>query len=100
MGRPRAVTGQRAARLLRGLSGLLAGGLVALVLALAGAWFLAEQLAVPGPEPSTIAGHALAAVVAVLAQRQADRRSGATATVAALTVLLVSAVVLAVRWLA
>jgi hypothetical protein len=100
MGRARALIARRADRLLRGLSGLLAGGLVALVFALVGAWFLAEHLAVPGPEPSTIAGHTFAAVVAVLAQRQADRRSGATAILAALAVVLVTVVVLAVRWLA
>jgi putative effector of murein hydrolase len=94
------MTEARSVRLLRGLSGLLAGGLVALVLALVGAWFLAEQLAVPGPTLETIAGHAVAAVVAVLVQRQADRRRDRAAVIAALTVLLVTAVVLTVQWLA
>jgi hypothetical protein len=94
------VSDPRAVRLLRGLSGLLAGGLVALALALVGAWFLAEQLGVPGPGIPTIAGHAVAAVVAMLAQFQADRSRGAPASVAALVVVLVTAGVLAVQWLA
>ncbi|WP_143517110.1 hypothetical protein [Pseudonocardia sp. MH-G8] len=94
------MTEARAVRLLRGLSGLLAGGLVALVLALVGAWFLAEQLAVPGPTGWTIAAHAVAAVVAVLAQIWADRRRNGAAVLAALGVVLVTAVVLAVQWLA
>jgi hypothetical protein len=100
MGRARTVSDPRAVRLLRGLAGLLAGGLVALVLALVGAWFLAEQLGVPGPGLPTIVGHAVAAVVAVVAQLLADRRRGGAASVAALVVLLVTAVVLAVQWLA
>jgi hypothetical protein len=100
VGRARTVSDRRAVRMLRGLSGLLAGGLVALVLALVGAWFLAEQLGVPGPGIPTIAGHAVAAVVAVLAQLQADRRRGAPASVAAMVVVLVTAGVLAVQWLA
>jgi hypothetical protein len=100
VGRARTMTGTRAVRLLRGLSGLLAGGLVALVLALVGAWFLAEQLGVPGPTVSTIAGHAVAAVAAVLAQHQADRRRDGAAVAAALAVVLITAVVLAVQWLA
>ncbi|MHA6629259.1 hypothetical protein ACU61A_27815 [Pseudonocardia sichuanensis] len=94
------MTEARGVRLLRGLAGLLAGGLVALVLALVGAWFLAERLGVPGPTGATIAGHAVAAVLAVLAQRQADRRRDGVAAVAALAVVLVTAVVLAVQWLA
>jgi hypothetical protein len=100
VGRARAMTEARAVRLLRGLSGLLAGGLVALVLALVGAWFLAEQLGVPGPAGGTIAGHGVAAVVAVLAQHQADRRRHGAAVVAALAVVVVSAVVLGAQWLA
>jgi len=100
VGRARTVNEPRAVRWLCGLSGLLAGGLVALVLALVAAWFLAEQLAVPGPGVPTIAGHAVAAVVAVLAQWQADRRHGVPAVLAALVVVLVTAMVLLLRWFA
>ena len=100
MGRTGAVREGRVVRLLRGLSGLLAGGLVALALALVVAWFLADQRAVAGPGAATLAGHAAAAVVAVAAQLVCDRRRGTGAALAALAVVLVTAVVLAVQWLA
>jgi hypothetical protein len=90
----------RTLRLLRGLSGLLAGGLVVLALALAVAWVIAQQRAVAGPSAVGVAGHALAAAMSVLAQRTADRRSGPAAVAAALAVVLVTSVVLVVQWLA
>lgn len=90
----------RTVRLLRGLSGLLAGGLVVLALALVTAWAIAQQRAVAGPSALSVAGHLVAAAVSVLVQRTADRRSGPAAASAALLVLLVTAVVLAVQWLA
>jgi hypothetical protein len=62
----------RAGALLRGFSGVLAGGLV---------W------------------HSGAAVAAVLVQRQADRRPGVPGVSAALAVLLITTVLLTVQWL-
>jgi hypothetical protein len=85
---------------LRGLSGVLAGGLAVLVVALVGAWIAAERNGVPGPGPDTLAWHAVAAVAAVLAQRHADRRPGADGVVAALAVVAITVMVLAVQWLA
>lgn len=87
-------------RLLRGLSGLLAGGLVVLALALVTAWVIAQQRAVAGPSVLSVAGHAVAAALSVLAQRTADRRTGPAAVAAALAVVLVTVVVLVVQWLA
>jgi hypothetical protein len=46
-----------------------------------------------------IAGHAVAAVVAVLVQRRADRMPGAAAAGAALAVVALTVVVLAAQWL-
>jgi hypothetical protein len=92
--------GGRAGARLRGLSGVLAGGLVVLVLALVGAWGVAERNGTPGPGVNTLAWHAGAAVVAVLAQRQADRRPDAQGVCAAVAVLVVTAVLLTVQWLA
>lgn len=86
-------------RWLCGLSGLLAGGLVVLVLALVVAWAVAVGVGAPGPGAGTLVWHGVGAVAAVLVQRQADRRSGAAALLAALAVVAITAVVLAVQWL-
>lgn len=87
--------------MLRGLSGLLAGGLVVLALALGVAWVVATRTGAPGPAPSFLAWHAVAAVVAVVAQVRADRAAdGGHGAGAALAVVGVSAVVLAALWLA
>ena len=102
MGRSRAVRREpenRAVRLLCGFSGVLAGGLVALAAALVVGAVMAQQRAVPGPDALTIAGHAAAAVAAVLVQRRADRARGAAAAGAALAVMALTVVVLAVQWL-
>jgi hypothetical protein len=102
VGRTRAVRrGQenRAVRLLCGFSGLLAGGLVALAVALVVVEVVARQRAMPGPGTLTIAGHVAAAVAAVLIQRRADHAGGVVAAGAALAVVALSVVVLAVQWL-
>lgn len=103
MGRSRALRRRpepRGIRLLRGISGVLAGGLVALSVALLVAGIVAHQRAVPGPGVPAIAGHTVAAVVAVLVQRRADRAAGPAAAGAALGVVALTAVVLGVQWLA
>ncbi|MGI5127647.1 hypothetical protein ACQEVB_12615 [Pseudonocardia sp. CA-107938] len=87
-------------RVLRGFTGLLAGGLVALVLALGVAWALAAAEGAPGPGPVRVLGHLVAAVVAVAAQRYADRNAGGRAAVAALAVVVVTVLVLVVAWIA
>ncbi len=102
MGRSRALTRgpeSRAIRLLRGFSGVLTGGLVALALVLLVAGIVAQQREVPGPGVLAIAGHIVAAVAAVLVQRRADRTRGLVAAGAALAVVALSVVVLAAQWL-
>ena len=102
MGRPRAMRRgpvSRAVRLLCGFSGLLAGGLVALALALVVIGFVAGQRAVPGPSVLSIAGHCMTALAAVLLQRRADRMRGAPAAGAALAVVALTVGVLAAQWL-
>jgi hypothetical protein len=88
------------AGVLRGLSGLLAGGLVAIVLVLAVLWVVAERDGVPGPGADVVGWHAVAAVAAVLAQRVADRRPGWVGVLAALAVTAITAAVLGFLWLA
>ena len=70
--------------LLRGLSGVLVGGLVALALVLLAGWFYADRIGLPGPGAGMLAGHLVAAAVAVAAQVWADRRTDRVGTLAAL----------------
>ena len=102
MGRSRALRRRQEHRgipLLRGFSGVLAGGLVVLSAGLLVAALMAQQRGVPGPGAPAIAGHVVAAVVAVLVQRRADRTRGTAAAGAALGVVALTVVVLAVQWL-
>ncbi|MBW0117551.1 hypothetical protein [Pseudonocardia abyssalis] len=87
-------------RALRKVSGVLAGGLVVLAVALGVAWVAATRTGAPGPAGSFLAWHAVAAVAAVVAQIRADRAPDGRGAGAALVVLVISAVVLAALWLA
>lgn len=81
-----------------GLTGTLAAGLVVLaVLVLAAqAWgWLAGH---PGPGVAMVAGHVLAAVFAVAAQRVADRERGTRAAACQLVVGLLALGVLTLLW--
>lgn len=89
----------RAVVVLRGFSGVLAGGLVALAAALLVAGIVAQQRQMPGPGAVSIGGHVVAAVAAVVLQRRADRIPGSRAAGWALAVVALTAVVLAVQWL-
>ncbi|MBN9099515.1 MULTISPECIES: hypothetical protein [unclassified Pseudonocardia] len=84
---------------LRGFSGLLAGGLAALAVALYVAWFVADRTGSVGPGASTLVWDSVAAVAAVAAQVYADRRAGARGAAAAVGVVAVTAAVLAAQWL-
>ena len=84
----------------RTVTGLFAGGLVALALALVVAWFVAGKVGSPGPGPGMLVWHGVAAVAAVAAQLQADRRTGPSALLAMAVVVVITVVVLAVQWLA
>jgi hypothetical protein len=85
---------------LRGLSGLLAGGLVALLVVLCIAWYIADRSGTSGPGAGTLAWHAVAAVAAVLAQRHADRHGGAAGVMAACAVIAITVALLTAEWLA
>lgn len=84
-------------RLLRGLSGALAAGLVVLTLVLAVAQWLSPSATV-GPGAATIVGHGVGAVVALLAQAVADRSRGGRAVAASVVVLAVVVMVLWLGW--
>jgi hypothetical protein len=79
----------------RELSGALTLGLCVLALVVLGLQALASSKGMPGPGFPVVLGHVVAAIAAVVLQRQADRRLG---SVAALPVLLVTAVTAATTW--
>ncbi|MBW0101717.1 hypothetical protein [Pseudonocardia sp. KRD291] len=85
-------------RALRGLAGVLAGGLVVLSLVLLGVWLLAGNWGVPGPGGFTVFWHVVGAVVGVAGQRVADRRPDRTGSVAAAVVVGAAALVLGLAW--
>jgi hypothetical protein len=85
---------------LRGLSGVLVGGLVALTLALVAAEVLAPRVGTAGPGATVLAAHVAAATVTVLAQRWVDRRPGPGGAAAAGALAVVTTAGLALQWLA
>jgi hypothetical protein len=94
--------GHRAPRsggFLRGLSGVLAGGLVALCVALVVAWGVALREGSPGPGAAVLVVHAVGAVGVVAVQRYADRTPGPRGVLAALATIVVVAAVLVYEWL-
>jgi len=84
---------------LRGLSGVLAAGLVALVAGLAVAWVVALWAGSPGPGAGTLLVHAAAAAVVMVVRVYADRTPGPRGAVAAVGVIVTVVAVLTVEWL-
>ena len=84
---------------LRDVSGVLAGGLVALTLVLLAGWFYADRAGLPGPDRGVVVGHVVAAVVVVSVQVWVDRRSDATGTLAAAALAAAVVTGLALVWL-
>lgn len=83
----------------RGFTGSLAAGLAVLavgVLAVAG---IDLYTGAPGPGAALLIGHPLAAVLALLAQRVADRRTGVPAAGAGVAVVLFTVSALIIFWL-
>jgi hypothetical protein len=82
----------------RGLSGVLAGGLVALAIAVCTAQWFAGTSGRPGPGAAAVVGHVLAALAAVVLQLVAERFRGHTAALASWFVLVLTAGVLWLGW--
>ena len=85
-------------RLLRWASGLVAGGLVALFLAVALVAVLADDWSIAGPGTASIAWHGIGAVIAVGAQVAADRSRGLIAASWGVLVLTVGSLLLLTQW--
>ncbi|GAB2929243.1 hypothetical protein GCM10027047_27360 [Rhodococcus aerolatus] len=85
-------------RLLRGVSGVVAGALVVMAVVVVAAEVVSTQRAVEGPGAATVALHVVAALLAVPAQVHADHRRGAAAVPGALVVVLVAVALLWAAW--
>jgi hypothetical protein len=83
---------------LRLVGGALTAGMVVLAVALVVIWVVAAAHGEPGPGTPVLAGHLVAAVIAVALQRVADRDAGRVGRLAALGAVLVVATVVAVFW--
>jgi hypothetical protein len=83
---------------LRGFSGAITAALLLLALFVIAASVIAAQRGYPGPGLLELCGHSVAAVLAVLLQRFADRRRGALAWLSALAVIVVAGATLWLWW--
>ncbi|HEY6425364.1 MAG TPA: hypothetical protein VIY28_19400 [Pseudonocardiaceae bacterium] len=82
----------------RGLSAVLAAGLVALAVAVCVAQGLAGPSGRPGPGTAMVVGHVLAALGALVLQLAADRVRGPLALLASWSILAIAAGVLWFGW--
>jgi hypothetical protein len=83
----------------RGFTGSLAAGLVVLAVGVYGVAVVCLFTGAPGPGAALLAGHPVAAGLALVAQRVADRRSGLQAAGAGLAVVLFTISALTLFWL-
>jgi hypothetical protein len=80
------------------LSGVLAGGLVALAIAVCVAQWLASMSGRPGPGVTAVIGHGVAALAAVALQLAAERSSRRSAALCSWSILLLVTGVLWFGW--
>ncbi|RDI68586.1 hypothetical protein [Nocardia pseudobrasiliensis] len=85
-------------RLLRALSGVVAGGLVVLTLVVIGAEILGARRGFPGPGASPVAWHIGLSALAVAAQLFADRRRGFAAFSGSVVVFGAAGYLLVTQW--
>jgi cobalamin synthase len=91
-------TRPRRRSVLRGASGAVAACLVLLLLTVLASQIFFQTQGYPGIGWLVVSGHALAAVIAVVLQRLADRRRGAVSALASLAVLTDAALTLWLYW--
>ncbi|MGC4990192.1 hypothetical protein [Nocardia salmonicida] len=84
--------------LVRGFSGVVAGGVLVLLGVVVGAAVIGSRRDFPGPGAESLAWHFVAAAVVVVAQVFADRRRGMSALFGAVTVLVTAGVLLWTQW--
>lgn len=85
-------------KLVRGISGTAAAGLVLLALVVVGAAVIGDRRGFPGPGAESVAWHIAVAVTSVVAQVYSDRRRGGASFGAAVVVLGAGATLLWTQW--
>jgi hypothetical protein len=85
-------------RVVCGLSGVVAGGMVALAVAVCVAQWLASSSGRPGPGVAAVVGHVAAALAAVALQLAAERSPRRRAALASCSILLLLTAVLWFGW--
>ncbi|MGK8501206.1 hypothetical protein [Nocardia asiatica] len=85
-------------RPVRGLSGIVAGGMVVGMLVVVGAAVLADRRGFPGPGGESVAWHVAATAVALAAQIYSDRHRGAAAFSGSMVVFLAAGLLLWTQW--
>jgi hypothetical protein len=84
----------------RGFTGSLAAGLTVLAIGVLVVAVICQFTGAPGPGTALLVGHPVAAALALLAQRVADRRNGPPAAGAGMAVVLFTVSALTLFWLA
>ena len=82
------------------MTGSFAAGLAVLAVVVLGSGVLALSTSAPGPGLLMLLGHPVAAVLALVAQRVADRKTGIVGVGAGATVLAITAAAVWTLWLA
>ncbi|MFE9578252.1 hypothetical protein ACFYO1_17825 [Nocardia sp. NPDC006044] len=85
-------------KLLRGFSGIVAAGTVALALVVIGTAVIAARREFPGPGAESVAWHVLSAVIAVAAQIYSDKRRGFAAFSGSAVVFIAAGLLLWTQW--
>ncbi|WP_306307710.1 hypothetical protein [Nocardia araoensis] len=83
---------------MRGLSGIVAGGIVVGMLVVVGAAIIAPRRGFPGPGGESVAWHVAVAVVALMAQIYSDRHRGSAAFAGSMIVFLAAGLLLWTQW--
>nr|WP_228537252.1 hypothetical protein [Nocardia sp. XZ_19_231] len=84
--------------MVRGFSGVVAGGVLVLLCVVVGAAVIGSRRDFPGPGVESLSWHFVAAVVVVVAQVFADRRRGMSALLGSVAVLVTAGVLLWTQW--
>ncbi|NKX88459.1 hypothetical protein [Nocardia coubleae] len=82
----------------RALSGVVAGGVVALLCVVVGAALIGARRDFPGPGGESLTWHVLVTVVVVGAQIVADRRRGVAALAGSAVVFVMTGALLWTQW--
>ncbi|WP_081512230.1 hypothetical protein [Nocardia donostiensis] len=85
-------------KLARGISGIVAAGVVLLAFVVVGAAFLGARRGFPGPGGVSVIWHVVIAAIAIAAQVFSDRQRGAAAFAASAAVVLAAGVLLWTQW--